>query len=169
MQDQINVRAWDLYHEGLGLKKKAKYHEAIDASSAWRISARATRRPRKPPHSRSRHGGLIAELRDPVLAEASSEDARIFRRPLASTKRPPRSIRLILQVTREWIGSGEFSMTAPKAIYIDAVLSESYSDFETAKKKYQECKDVAPKDDIYYERAERKLATFFKVKEEQPQ
>jgi hypothetical protein len=55
-----------------------------------------------------------------------------------------------------------------KALYIDAVLAESYSDFSVAKKKFQECRDVAPKDDIYHDRAERKLAAFFK-QEEVPQ
>ena len=47
-----------------------------------------------------------------------------------------------------------------------AVLAESYSDFPNAKKKFKECLDMAPKDDIYYERASRKLARYFKKSED---
>ena len=49
-----------------------------------------------------------------------------------------------------------------KEIYTEAVLAESYSDFATAKKKFQECLKTAPQDDIYYERSQRKLAPYLK-------
>lgn len=49
-----------------------------------------------------------------------------------------------------------------KLFYIEAVVAESYSDYPTAKKKFQECKEVAPSDDIYFERATRKLARITK-------
>ena len=109
---------------------------------------------------------LIAQLRDPVLADAKqAEDSQDYPKAFSLYKKateidPPHPagyagmdrIRGILH-------------DRAKSIYIDAVLAESYSDFETAKKKYQECKDVAPKDDVYYERAERKLATFLQASE----
>lgn len=171
VQDQINLRAWDLYHEGMGLKKKSKYRDAIeDFKHVADIGASDKKAEKAAAFQIKATQELIAQLRDPVLAEAKQhEDNQEFPQAFALYKKateidPPHPagyagmdrIRGILH-------------DRAKAIYIDAVLSESYSDFDTAKKKYQECKDVAPKDDIYYERAERKLATFFKVKEEQPQ
>jgi hypothetical protein len=48
-----------------------------------------------------------------------------------------------------------------KVIYTEAVLAESYSDFDTAKAKYKEIVNLSPSDDIYYERATRKLGRYF--------
>lgn len=49
-----------------------------------------------------------------------------------------------------------------KAAYTEAVLAESYSDFSLARTKYQETLDLSPDDDLYHERARRKLARFLK-------
>lgn len=48
-----------------------------------------------------------------------------------------------------------------KQIYIEAVLAESYSDFSLAKRKYQQLLESAPSDDVYHQRAKRKLAGYF--------
>ena len=53
-----------------------------------------------------------------------------------------------------------------KAIYTEAVLAESYSDFATAKAKFQECLKAAPPGDSYHDRAERKLSYYFKDTDE---
>ena len=42
----------------------------------------------------------------------------------------------------------------------EAILAESYSDFDTAKRKYAELLKVAPRDDVYFERATRKLGRY---------
>lgn len=47
-----------------------------------------------------------------------------------------------------------------KGLYTEGLLNESYSDFETAKQKFQETKDTAPTDDIYYQKAVSKLRKF---------
>ncbi len=49
-----------------------------------------------------------------------------------------------------------------KNLYTEAVIAESYSDFTTAQKKFKECLSTAPDDDIYHDRAKRKLANYFK-------
>jgi pSer/pThr/pTyr-binding forkhead associated (FHA) protein/tetratricopeptide (TPR) repeat protein len=169
VQAQINMRAWDLYKEGLAKKKKGQYRAAIeDFKRVADIGATDKKAEIAAANQIKAIQELIAQLRDPVLAEAKQEeDSQNYPKAFSLYKKateidPPHPagyagmdrIRGILH-------------ERAKTIYIDAVLSESYSDFETAKKKYQECKDVAPKDDIYYERAERKLATFFKPKSEE--
>jgi hypothetical protein len=55
-----------------------------------------------------------------------------------------------------------------KALYTEAVLAESYSDFSTAKKKFQQCSETAPKDSVYRERSIRKLARYFRADEMAP-
>jgi tetratricopeptide (TPR) repeat protein len=47
-----------------------------------------------------------------------------------------------------------------KVIYTEAVLAESYSDFATAEKKFRECLEISPSDDVYYERSQRKLVRY---------
>ena len=49
-----------------------------------------------------------------------------------------------------------------KMVYTEAVLAESYSDFINAKAKFKECLEFAPQDDIYHDRAQRKLSHYFK-------
>lgn len=48
-----------------------------------------------------------------------------------------------------------------KLAYTEAIVAESYSDYDTAMKKYRQCMEIAPKDDIYFERAERRLSRFY--------
>ena len=48
------------------------------------------------------------------------------------------------------------------------MLAESYSDFSLAAKKFQECMSVAPEDDIYYERSQRKLGKYIKKQDGTP-
>ena len=173
VQEQINVRAWDLYREGLALKKKGKYHEAIETFRRVMDVGASDRKVELSARARIRDTEKqITSLRDPVLADAkAAEDAQDLPKAYALYEKatvidPPHpagyaGMARIKGVLHE----------RAKGLYIEAVLAESYSDFETAKKKYQECKEVAPSDDVYFERAERKLALFFKPKttEEQPQ
>jgi tetratricopeptide (TPR) repeat protein len=53
-----------------------------------------------------------------------------------------------------------------RALYTEAVLAESYSDFAQAKAKFEQIVATAPKDDLYYERARRKLSKY--VIQEEP-
>jgi pSer/pThr/pTyr-binding forkhead associated (FHA) protein len=171
VQAQINARAWDLYKEGMGLKKEKKYRDAIDTFRKVAEIGATDKKAERQAAARIRDiQKIISDLRDPVLAEAKqSEDSQDY----------PKAYHLYEQATEidPSYPAGYAGMDRirgilhekAKALYIEAVLAESYTDFETAKKKYLDCKTVAPKDDIYYERAERKLAGFFKPGEEPAQ
>ena len=56
-----------------------------------------------------------------------------------------------------------------KVLYTEAVLAESYSDFASARKRYQEIIDSIPSEDLYHERATRKIARYLKQREETAQ
>jgi pSer/pThr/pTyr-binding forkhead associated (FHA) protein/tetratricopeptide (TPR) repeat protein len=160
--------AWSIYKQGLALKKSGKYHSAIatflrvielDASQK-KISILAKSEIRQC-HS------LIKAARDPVLAEAKqSEDAGDFTKAFQLYKKatqidPPHPM-------------GHAGMNRikgilhdrAKAVYTEAIIAESYSDFKNAKRMFKECLDNSPVDDIYHERAARKLAHYFEKKED---
>ncbi len=44
-----------------------------------------------------------------------------------------------------------------KFLYTEGVFAESYSDLDTAEKRYREILDVVPKDDDYYLKAQARL------------
>ena len=50
-----------------------------------------------------------------------------------------------------------------KIIYTEALIAESYSDFSVSKKMFEDCLRIAPTDDVYHGRAQRKLAHYFKI------
>jgi len=169
VQAEINKHAWETYREGVALQKASKFHNAIGAfnraiqveASDHRVSADARARIKECKAS-------IQAKRDPILAEAKQAEEggdlpKAFELYHSATVIDPphpegyAGMNRIRQVLHE----------KAKAIYTEAVISESYSDFSTARKKFKECLDTAPKDDIYYERSQRKLSHYFR-KEDQP-
>ena len=169
-QEEINKRAWEVFAEGMALKKAGKFHSAIEVlakvpdigSTDRKVIADAAKQ------IAACHAA-IRKRRDPVLAEAkSAEDAQDFTKSFALYEK---ATRIDPPHPSGYAGMARIRGVLherAKAVYTEAVLAESYSDFVTAKKKFKECLEVAPKDDIYHERAQRKLARYFRgsVKEE---
>jgi hypothetical protein len=104
----------------------------------------------------------LAALRDPVLADAKqAEDSQDLPKAYELYEK---STQIDPDYPAGFAGMARIKGVLhdrAKGLYIEAVLAESYSDFTNSKKKFQECMQVAPKDDIYHERAERKLASYF--------
>lgn len=165
VQAEINKRAWEVYGEALALKKAGKFHSAIEVfgkvgdigASDRKVTALAVRQA-------AACRAAIRNRRDPVLAEAKqSEEAGEFPKAFALYKRatvidPPhpagyKGMARIRDILHQ----------RAKVIYTEAVLAEGYSDFGTAKKKFKECLETAPADDIYHERSLRKLGRYFKA------
>lgn len=170
VQDAINKKGWEVYHEAQALQKKGRYHSAI--SVYQRIVDIGASDKRLLPLSKKMIAACrasIQKLRDPILAEANRAEAAgefaraftLFRK--ATRVDPPHpagyaGMNRIRGVLHE----------RAKVLYTEAVLAEGYSDFATAKKLYQDCMQVAPADDIYYERSQRKLSRYFQKDEEAP-
>lgn len=47
-----------------------------------------------------------------------------------------------------------------KVLYVEGVLAESYSDFDVAKKKFKDCRSIAPKEDEYFAKASQRLRKY---------
>ncbi|MBI2711519.1 MAG: FHA domain-containing protein [Bdellovibrio sp.] len=165
---EINKHGWALFAEATQLKKKKHYHDAI-ATYQKSIDIGVTD-PKLAPLSKSMIAvcrKAIGHLRDPVLRHAKeAEDANEYAKAFALYKKatridPPHpagyaGMNRIRKVLHE----------QAKVSYTEAILAESYSDFENAKKMFQETLTIAPSDDIYHERAARKLSRYIKKKEE---
>src|SRR5690606_31382158 len=162
VQEETNRRGWEEYKAGLGLKNKGRYRSAIAhfdrikemGATDKTLLARSRR-------MRNASAAAIAEKRDPILAEAKQaedggEHRRAFDYYTQAVKIDPdhreghRGIRRMRELLRE----------RARVLYAEGVMAESYSDFETAKSRYAEVMSQAPEDDLYYERAQRKLSNY---------
>lgn len=169
VQKDINKHAWDVYREGLVLKKQGKYHSAIPVfQKVIDIGASDKSVIDLSKKMIAVCKDTIRKQRDPILAEAKqAEDAGDFSKAFNLYKKatrvdPPhpagyQGMNRIRGVLHE----------KAKAIYTEAVLAESFSDFTTARKLFKDCLSVAPEDDIYHERSLRKLARYFKKEKDE--
>jgi pSer/pThr/pTyr-binding forkhead associated (FHA) protein len=170
VRQQINLHAWEMYREGVEDRKAGKFQDALATfgkvgdigASDKKVNAAALNQIKEVI-------AQVAALRDPVLEEAKqAEDSQDF----------PKAYDLYEKATHidpshpaGYAGMArirDILHDRAKDLYIEAVLAESYSDFTTSKKKFQECMQVAPKDDIYHSRAERKLASYFEKQADGP-
>jgi pSer/pThr/pTyr-binding forkhead associated (FHA) protein/tetratricopeptide (TPR) repeat protein len=163
VQAQINRRAWDIYKEGMEFKKELKYQDAM-ATLRKVMDIGATDKKLESATKAALEACIseLAALRDPVLADAKqAEDAMDLPKAYQLYEK---STQIDPDYPAGFAGMARIKGVLhdrAKGLYIEAVLAESYSDFTNSKKKFQECMQVAPKDDIYHERAERKLASYF--------
>jgi tetratricopeptide (TPR) repeat protein len=167
VQVDINKHAWNIFKEGMDLKKAKKYHSAI--GTFQKVSDIGASDPKLLPLSKKmivECRATIRNLRDPVLSQAKEQEsagefAKAFQLYKKATRIDPphpagyAGMNRIRSVLHE----------KAKAIYTEAILAEGFSDFVTAKKLFKECVAVAPEDDIYYERAQRKLVYYFRKDE----
>jgi pSer/pThr/pTyr-binding forkhead associated (FHA) protein/tetratricopeptide (TPR) repeat protein len=170
VQSDINKHAWGIYQEALSLKKLGKYHSAIATfQKAIDIGASDEKILFLAKKMMAQCRAIIRKLRDPILEEAKK---------LEETGEFPKAFALYRKATRidPYHPAGFAGMSRirgilhdrAKTIYSEAVLAESFSDFAGAKKLFQDCLAVAPQDDIYRERALRKLGHYYKKEDSPP-
>jgi tetratricopeptide (TPR) repeat protein len=106
----------------------------------------------------------IKALRDPILKDAlAAETANDYEKAFSLYQQ---STRLDPQFPSGYAGMNRirgFLHEKAKQAYIEGVFAEGYSDFEAAEKSYKDCLKIAPAEDIYHDRAKRKLARFIKT------
>ncbi|MGE0615815.1 MAG: FHA domain-containing protein [Bacteriovoracia bacterium] len=164
----INGNAWRIYRDGQKLQKRGRYLSAVGAyrqindlgATDRKLLARA----------KSRIAECLASLKallDPVLEQAKSAEeggdlVQAFKLYERATKIDPRDQTGFKGMERI---RGVLHQRA-KLAYSEAIIAESYSDFEMAKRKYAETMNIAPQDDIYYERARNRISRFDRFKSE---
>ena len=160
VREAVNQRAWIELKRGLALQKAGKFRDAIPVfRGVPGFQATDPAPAAKAKAAMSECKEAIKALRDPLLAEAKQTEAsgeltKAFGLYKKASLADP-------DFSEGYAGMARIRKTLhdrAKVSYTEAVLAESYSDFPTARKKYKECLEIAPDDDIYYERANRKLA-----------
>ncbi|MEO5969475.1 MAG: FHA domain-containing protein [Bdellovibrionia bacterium] len=164
----LNKNAWVIYKEGLSFKKSGKYHTAINSfQRALELGATQKKIGILAKGEIRRCQALIKASREPVLAEAKvKEDAGEY---FTAFKLYKKATQIDPPHPGGYAGMNRVKgilHDRAKVIYTEAIIAESYSDFENAKKMFKQCLDSSPVDDIYHERAARKLAHYFEKKEE---
>src|SRR5690606_12496290 len=137
---ESNNRAWEMYRDAMAVKKSGRYHTAIAEFAKIADIGAADARPGR--NARAQIAAWkkpIADRRGPVAAEAKAAAENnaganaIQLSRTASKIAPPHPaghagmgrIRSILH-------------EKSKVLYTEAVLAESYSDFATARKRFEE-------------------------------
>lgn len=171
VQAEINKRAWDQYNEAFELHKEGKYHAAIDAyQRVPEIGSDDKKLLNKVKTMIEACQESIKDIRDPIIAKAKEHEAQ---GDLASAYREfERSTRIDPPFFEGYAGMERIRDVLndrAKGMYTEAVIAESYSDFKTAFNRYREILNTAPQDSLYYQRAQRKLASYSNFKFEEPE
>lgn len=162
VQRQINERALQQLEEGLALRKAGKCRDAIPILAAVEDIGATDKSALKRANAAIQgcRSSVIAK-RDPLLAEAKQLEAagelkRAFNLYRDATRVDPdhpagfQGMGRIRSVLRE----------RSRLSYAEGVMAESYSDFVTARLKFNEVLSIAPEDDLYHDRAKRKLSGY---------
>lgn len=164
VQAEISNQAWAVYKEGLAIHKRGQLRKALTVLAKVKdIGAVDARPARLAAEDMQKIRDEIVSQLDPVLKEGKEkEDAQDFVGAMAAYSKALEIEPDSGDATTGLKHVKDILTERSKVLYTEAVLAESYSDFSTAKKKFQQCLDTAPKDSLYHERAARKLARYFK-------
>lgn len=170
VQEEINRQGRAFFKQAMQEKKKQRFYSAIalfqkviDIGTSDQKLITSSRKMIKNCKS------LIAARRDPLLVKA--KEAELAGDLVIAYKLYEKATRVDPRHPAGYAGMNRIKKVLhdrAKAVYTEAILAESYSDFEVARKRFEECLKIAPSDDIYHERAQRKLSHYF-IKEEAPQ
>ncbi|MBI3534207.1 MAG: hypothetical protein HY072_01795 [Deltaproteobacteria bacterium] len=149
----------------MALKNQGKYYAAIRIFEKIKPNSFEPSLVKKAKQMIQACYAFIKAQRDPVLQEAKAKEEQgdfkgaywLYQKAIKIDARFSAShegARRTFQVLNE----------RAKIAYTEAVLSESYSDFVTAQRKFKECLEIVPKDSIYFERAQNKLTNYLKFK-----
>jgi tetratricopeptide (TPR) repeat protein len=162
VQSDINSHGWTLFREAMDWKKKKKYFAAIGVfQKIIDIGVSDQKLVQLSKKMMDLSYAVIRRMRNSVLKMAKEkEDASEYRLAFKYYKS---AARIDPRNPSGFAGMNRIRgilHDKAKALYAEAILLESFSDFDAAKKIFKQCQDVAPEDDIYYDRAKRKLAHF---------
>lgn len=156
----VNAQAWKEYQEALALKKQGK---CLLAMPKFKAVAAISAEDRKPAELAKKQWSScrtsLAKMRDPFLKEGhdleqSGELAKAYKVYEKALKVDPASNEARTGMER----TSQVLHDRARSAYTEGVLAESYSDFTTAIRKYEEILGTVPVSDRYYESAQRKLS-----------
>jgi pSer/pThr/pTyr-binding forkhead associated (FHA) protein/tetratricopeptide (TPR) repeat protein len=159
MAIQTNKEAWADFAKAKLLANDKKYWDALDAYDA--VAARSVPDKKFAPAVQAetkRVEDLIAADRDPVFVQAKQleQDGKL--------SEAYRTYQKVIEIDPTYTAATDGmtrirgSITGrAKVIYAEGVFAESFSDMDTAEKRYREVMEVVPTDDPYYIKAQSRL------------
>lgn len=163
VQVAINQRAWDTFKDGQAKYKKSQYRAAIQTlEGVFELGSDDAKVIAKSKAMIRDAKNAIRDIRDPILARAKEKEndgelALAFKLYEKVTNIDPDHPDAYMGMERI---RGTLQERA-KIMYTEAVVAESYSDFDTAYNKFNSIMKTAPEGSLYYERAQRKLVGYF--------
>lgn len=162
VEKKLNENAWMAYKAANALRKQGKCLEAIESFQEVMELEVTDRRPLKMAQ-KGVAGCLwwIKSKRDPMLARAKRHEAAqeldlAYRDYRQANQIDPGNAIAVAGMNRI---KGVLHDRA-RVLFNEAIVAESYSDFDTAYKKFKECAAIAPEEDVYYERSYRKITRY---------
>lgn len=162
VEKKLNENAWMAYKAAHALRRQGKCLDAIESFQEVLELEVTDRRPLK----LARRGiagcrSWIKAKRDPLLAKGKQHEAA---QELELAYQSYRQANLIdpgnsIAVAGMNRVKGVLHDRA-RVLFNEAIVAESYSDFDSAYKKFKDCAAIAPEDDVYYERSQRKIARY---------
>ena len=169
--EELNRLGWADYQKGLAMVKEQKYIQAIQFFNDLLERKLPDQKLNKTVTEEiDRTENLISSLRDPLIATGKqleqegklSEAYRSFEKAAVidpDDEEAPAGMKRI---------HGTLTDRA-RYLYAEGVFAESYSDFDTAEKRYREILEVVPIDDDYHIKSENRLKKLTVFKKPQTQ
>ncbi len=168
VREQVNQTAREQLKIGQEFQKDGKCFDAIDSFEKTILTEASDRRI----IVKARAGvaackGWITDQREPILEEARTAEQsgefakayKLFEKASEVDSSHPGGFDGMERIR------GVLTEKA-RGLYTEAVLAESFSDFEQARAKFEEIIATAPKESVYHERAKRKLGKYMIKKAE---
>lgn len=162
MKKEINAEGLKFFNQGLGEFSQGKFLTATATlKKVLEIGVTDQKLIQRAHAKISEIKAKLISIRDPMIAEGKQLEGtgdlsgayQLFQKALKfdpGSKEARDGISRVRGVLHE----------RAKILYTEAVISENYSDFESAERLFKSCLEIAPVDDIYHERAKRKLERF---------
>lgn len=162
VEKKLNENAWLAYKAANALRRQGKCLDAIESFEEVLTLEVTDRRPlRLSTRGISACRAWIKSKRDPLLAKGKRHETALeldlaYQSYLQANRIDPGNSIAVAGMNRV---KGVLHDRA-RVLFNEAIVAESYSDFDSAFKKFKECAAVAPEDDVYYDRAVRKIARY---------
>lgn len=157
--EDMHRLAWSDYQGGLDLVKEKHYYDALDRFD--QVLARPLQDKKLIQALKEdikKAESLIAAERDPFIAKGKQFEQDGNLSEAYKMYQKAAEIDPLDKVAPDGMKRIRGTLTSKaKFLYTEGVFAESYSDLDTAEKRYREILDVVPKDDSYYVKAQARL------------
>jgi pSer/pThr/pTyr-binding forkhead associated (FHA) protein/tetratricopeptide (TPR) repeat protein len=164
--EDLHRKAWADYQKAQDLVAEKRYYDALDEFdeiSARPLTDKKLIQALKDDTQKAE--ASIAAERDPLLTEGKQLEGEGKLSEAYKKYQKALEVDPLDKVGPEGMKRIRGTLTSKaKFLYTEGVFAESYSDLDTAEKRYREILDVVPKDDDYYLKAQSRLKklTIFK-------